>query len=276
MLPQLPLIDRLRSLCQQDAGIAAALLGGSFPLGEADAYSDLDCVLYFYDSALATLDRRAWVGQIAPVLLFFADDFGHFTVIFDSLIRAEFHFNAVGDMHQIAEWQGSAWFSSAESAILLDRTDQLAAYLQPLIGLPQDRDTPETVLRLTANFYNVVLFGLNVLERGELARSLELLGALHRYLIWMARLEEGAIQHWPTPSRNLERDLSAATDARLQTCTAWLDREALVPAYANGWAWGLELAAALYARHTLTPPNALIDALSRRVAVVTQQRNDEA
>ena len=44
--------------------------------------------------------------------------------------------------------------------------------------------------RLRLNFVNWMLFGSNVLRRGELARALEILGIAHRYLEWMARLAD--------------------------------------------------------------------------------------
>jgi lincosamide nucleotidyltransferase len=265
MLPQTLMIEKIRALCQQDEGITAALLGGSFSIGEGDAYSDIDCVLFFDPGALTTLDRRAWVEQIRPTLLFYADDFGHFTAIFDNLIRAEFHFNSDLEMAKVSGWQGSVWFPSLEAAILIDRSGRLAGYLQALIGAPPERDLPETVEQLTASFANLTLFGLNVLERGEHARALEMLGLVHRYLLMMARLVEGTTSHWVTPSRGLEQDISPQAYARFVGCTASLDRDALCHAYQRTWEWGIEMAAALYCRHSLILPQALLDAISARM-----------
>src|SRR5205823_2743591 len=177
-----------------------------------------ECVLYFEQGSFPTINRREWVEQIAPVLLFFADDFGHFTAIFDNLIRGEFHFESIEGISKISTWKGNTWIPSAEAAILVDRTGTLSAALQPLIGPPPERDTPDTAERLISNFLNLIVFGLNTLDRGELARSLELLSLLHRYLLWMARLVEGTTIHWPTPSRGLEKDLSAASYQRFVTC----------------------------------------------------------
>ena len=74
---------------------------GSFALGEGDVFSDIEFVLFFRDDALPDLDQRAWVAQIAPVELYFADDFGHYTAIFDNLIRGEFHFEPASAMDQV-------------------------------------------------------------------------------------------------------------------------------------------------------------------------------
>src|SRR4051812_24482457 len=185
LFPQTTLVEKLRQVCQQDGRVLAGLLYGSFVTGEADAYSDIECALYFESDTFPTINKREWVEQIAPVLLFFADQFGHYTTIFDNLIRAEFHFEPVEKIEHLSKWKGNAWFPSADAAILVDRTGALLGIIQPLIGPPPERDTPEAVASLAANFVNLILFGINTLERGEFARSLEVLSLLHRSLIWM-------------------------------------------------------------------------------------------
>jgi lincosamide nucleotidyltransferase len=270
MREQLAMIDRLREACRADERVTAALLYGSFATGEADAYSDIEAALYFEPGALDSLDRAAWVGQIARVGLFFPDDFGHYTVIFDNLIRGEFHFEPGDRMAGIAGWQGNAWFPSAEAAILVDRTGELAQRLAALVGPPPERDTPATVERLIHNFANIALFGSYTLERGELARALELLSLAQRYLQHMARLVEGATQHWPTPSRSLEKDLSPAAYARLVACSARLDAGELAGAYREAWRWGTELTAALTRRHALPLPGPIFARIGERIRSVTR------
>ncbi len=266
MLKQAALLAQLRAACHADKRVVAAVLGGSCATGEMDAYSDIDCVLFFEPAALATLDRAAWVAQLAPLALFFADDFGHFTAIFADLVRAEFHFDPADQMARVDAWAGSVWFPALAAAVLVDRTGELSRRLQPLVGGPPQRDTAAAALRLIQHFGNFVLFGLNVLERGELARALDVLSLLHRYLLHLARLVEGATAHWPTPSRALEHDLSPAAYARLQACTARLNRAELVAAYQAAWGWGLELGAVLAARHGLAWPLTLAQPLAERVA----------
>jgi lincosamide nucleotidyltransferase len=85
---QIEMIARLRQLCEQDTRVIAALLGGSFATGEGVAFSDIDAVLFFGDETLPGLDQGAWLSQIAPIALYFDDDFGHHTAIFDNLVRA--------------------------------------------------------------------------------------------------------------------------------------------------------------------------------------------
>ena len=266
MFVQMAMIERLRQLCQQDERVIAAALYGSWATGEGDAFSDVECALFFNKQALATLDRRAWVEQLAPVQLFFADDFGHFTAIFDNLIRGEFHFESSEDMARVSTWKGNAWFPSLASAVLVDRSGALRHHLQPLIGPPPERDTPAAAENLIAHFINSVLFGTYTLERGEMARSLELLSLCHRYLLWLARLVEEATAHWPTPSRKLEQELSPAAYRRFARCTARLDANELHRAYQATWMWGVEMARIVAQRHALALPKALIDQVSRRLS----------
>jgi len=110
------------------------------------------------------------------------------------------------------------------AAVLVDRTGELTRRMETLDHAPPERDTPDTAYALAVNFLNGVLFGSQVLARGELARALEILtcGVL-RHLERMARLVESSADHWPTPSRGWERDLSPETQARLRDCTAGIN-----------------------------------------------------
>ena len=145
MLPQDIMIERLRQICQQDERLIAAMLYGSFTRQEADKFSDIDIVLFFADESLAEINQPAWVSQIAPVELYYHNEFGNGVAIFTNLIRAEFHFDSASDMHKIESWQGNAWFPSLGDVVLVDRTGQLARHLQVLVGPP----APHTILRHT-------------------------------------------------------------------------------------------------------------------------------
>jgi lincosamide nucleotidyltransferase B/F len=270
MLRQAKMIEQLRMLCREDERIAAALLYGSFTIGEADLYSDIECVLFLYADALGQLDRQGWVAQIAPLSLFFADDFGHYTAIFSDLVRGEFHFEPVEKLSSVATWHGNAWFPSLESTILVDRTGELAQHLAPLLGGPPARATPENCVRLLNNFLNVLLMGSNVLQRGERARAHEVLGLCHRYLLWMARIQEETTAHWPTPSKRLEEDISAVAYQQLVACTARLDRVDLWHAYHAAWQWGRRLAHELSERHGIMLPEQLFTMLDARIGKLGQ------
>ncbi len=254
MLPQQIMIERLRQICQSDERVVASLLYGSFTTNEGDAFSDIECALFFKPESLPTLDKKAWVEQIAPTVLFFADRFGHFTALFDNLVRGEFHFDSAEAIEHVAGWKGNAWFPSASAAVLVDRTGALSTAVLPLVGAPPERDTPQSVESLIPNFVNLIVFGMNILRRGEWARSLDLLSLIHQSLLWMVRLVEGQTAHWPTPSKRLEQDLSATSYSRFVACSASLDATQLERAYHNCWQWGQELSALLSERHQLENP----------------------
>ena len=266
MLVQESMIEKARQACEQDERVVAAVMYGSFALGEGDAFSDIEFVLFFRDDALPDLDQRAWVAQIAPVELYFADDFGHYTAIFDNLIRGEFHFEPASAMDQVDSWLGSVFFPSLTSSLILDRTGELTQRLEPLLVPPGDRGAHRRAHALQMNFTNLMLFGSNVLARGEVARSLEILSLAHRYLLWMARLVEGNTAHWPTPARGLEKEISPAAYARYVACTAPADPPALRAAYQSAWAWGRELMEAQAPTYGMAIPQTLAEKLAARLA----------
>ncbi len=262
MLPQKELLNRLREKCLKDQCVVAAMLYGSFTTGEGDLFSDIEAAFFFEPKNLDLLDKRRWLAQIAPVLLFFHDYFGHDAVIFESLIRGEFHFKSAQDIGSIESWKGNVWFSSAEQAIIVDRTGELATSLQSLIGPPPAYDNPESAQGLAAGFYNFTLFGMNLLRRGELVRAFDMLNHVHRHLLWLARQVEGAYGHWPTPSRKFEEELSAQTCQRYHDCcTVALERQSLWEAFQVSWSWGRELTQILYGRYGLAEPRVLVERL---------------
>jgi lincosamide nucleotidyltransferase len=262
------MIERVRQLCQRDDRIVAAMLYGSFTRGEGDQFSDIEFVVFVVDSVLPSLNQQDWVAQIAPLALYFADDLGHHTAIFRSLIRGEFHFEPTSAMPKIAAWQGNAWFPSHEATILLDRTGELSHYVAGLVGPPPARDTPMQVESLIVNFINWVVFGSHVLARGERARALEVLSITHRYLLWMVRLLEGATEHWPTPAKGLEQDISAEAYQRFTACTATLEQGSLRRAYEATWRWGCDSMGSLARRHNLSQPLPLLDQITDYLATL--------
>jgi lincosamide nucleotidyltransferase len=211
------------------------------------------------------VDQRAWVAQIAPVLAYFSDSHGHYTAHFAGLVRGEFHFKPASAIPWVREWRGNAWFPSLEAALLVDRSGELAQALASLVGPAPARDTPEEVERLGLFFLDGIIFGTGVLARGELARALELLVHNHRNLLQLLRILEGATEHWPTPSRALERDISPLAYARYQACTARCERAELARAYRESWLWGRELLQSLYQRRGLELPGELIEAVAARI-----------
>ncbi len=116
----------------------------------------------------------------------------------------------------------------------------------------------QEVRELIDKFIDWYLLGTRVLERGELARAHALLGILHRYLSWMSRLDEEATEHWATPSRSWEDELSEDAKECLRIASARIDEGELRAAYRESWKWGTKLTARLAKKHHFDYPNNLL------------------
>ncbi|MFA7426312.1 MAG: Lnu(F)/Lnu(G) family lincosamide nucleotidyltransferase, partial [Desulfosarcinaceae bacterium] len=141
----------------------------------------------------------------------------------------------------ISTWQGYGWFPSLEAAVLLDRSGELSRYASALVGGPPKREGAPLVEGLVLKLISLMLFGANLLNRGEYARAWALLSKAHENLLKLVRLHEGATDHWPTPSRALEKDVSEDSYNRYLACTGSAEPKALCVAYHETWKWSLEL-----------------------------------
>jgi lincosamide nucleotidyltransferase len=264
MLPQEVMIERVRELCDQDGRLVSALMYGSFALGQGDRFSDIEFYLFFESAALEVLDEEAWVSQIAPLRLYYVNEFGNGTAIFENLVRGEFHFEAASNVGLVDSWE-AAWFPSLESVVLVDKNGELTSRVGRLVRCPPDLDTPERALFLCRSLSNWTLMGANLLEREEYARAEAFLTLVHGHLLQALRLVEGKGENWLSPTRRLEEDASAASYERYKGCTAALEAQQLFRAYASTWEWGRELMGELATRHALALPEALLDRLDQRL-----------
>jgi lincosamide nucleotidyltransferase len=273
MLQQEAMIERVRYLCRLDERLEAAMMYGSFAQFEGDEFSDIEFILFFYDEVLGDVNQEEWVTRIAPVELYFVNEYGNGTAIFENLIRGEFHFDRASDIQKIDEsWRETDWFPSLETALVLDRTGELTCRLRSIVGPALAQGTPERIRFLCNCFINWFLFGSNLLARGELARALDLLGIVQDQLIRMIRISERSTEHWFNPSKLLEKDISEASYARFVACTANLNEEALWSAYLSAWYWGTELMSSLAEGHGVALPAALLDRLDQRLAQAFRRR----
>ena len=88
---------------------------------------------------------------------------------------------------------------------------------------------------------------------------------VHGHLLKALRIVEGKSTNWLSPTRRLEEDVSAASYEQFRACTAALEEEQLVRAYASTWGWSRELMGELAARHALVLPEALLDKLDQHL-----------
>lgn len=265
MIPQQSMIHRLRQVCLADERLLAAMLYGSFACEEGDAFSDIDAILYFADADLPAVEQPAWVSQIAPVWLYYHNEFGSGVAIFANLVRAEFHFEPASDIPKLAQWRGVMAFPTLEGALLVDKTGALSPHLRLLVGPPPNRRQPGEAQFLCQSFLNWFLFGVNVCARGEAARGLEILHLVQDYLLRMARLLQGQTAHWVTPTRALEQEILPASYARLRDCTAPLASPSLWRAYAAAWDWGSEMMAELIQQFAIDPLDELTASLDHHL-----------
>lgn len=257
MLEQERIIEKIRVLGTADERVVAAMLYGSFALREGDRFSDVDCFLFFGEEALAEVDKREWVEQIGAVALFYRNEFGNYEVIFESLVRAEFHFETVAGMGQFEALVGVVSFPAAESVILVDKTGELRERLRPLIGEPPSHDTADDARFLIDSFFNWMVYGFNLLGRGEWGHAGELLNFVQDYLLRMARVLEGSSGRWMVPKKLVEGEISAEAYGRYVRCTAGVEPDDLRAAYWTAWVWGLEMSAELGERHGVGWPEEL-------------------
>jgi hypothetical protein len=100
------------------------------------------------------------------------------------------------------------------------------------------------------------------LQRGEMARSLEILKIVQDDLLRMARMLEGTAQTWITPTKALEEELTVDSYRSFQRCTARLDRDEISTAYQYSWEWGIQMLAALAGDYGFKLNRGLIDKIS--------------
>jgi lincosamide nucleotidyltransferase len=270
MLRQEAMIERTRRVCREDERLAAAMMYGSFAQGEGDGFSDIEFILFFEDEELEGLDQEEWVSRISPVGLYFVNEFGNGTAIFENLVRGEFHFDRASEIEGVVgeSMRDADWLPSLENTLILDRTGELTPRLREIVGPPPERDTPGQVRFVCDCFVNWFVFGANLFARGELARSLDLLGILRDRLLQMVRVLEGSTLHWFNSAKFLEKEISETSYARYVACTARLDRHELQQAYLSAWEWGRQLMSSLAERHSIVPPVALLRRLDRRFSEI--------
>lgn len=251
MLKQKLIIEKIRSICMNDEAFIGVVMYGSFTRNEGDQYSDVEFYFYINDSKYGNFNFKNWITQVSPLEACFQNEWGITTVIFNNLIRGEFHISKASEISQIKNWVNVVWVKDPEKMILLDRNGEIKKYVSLLIGEGPNREDADYLELLFYRFTDWMIYGMTVLKRGELARSLELLWFSHRYLLWMIRILENKTNNFPTPSKAIEKDISAEAYRKYEKCTTSIERESLIKAYSNSWEWGKEMMMDLVEKHNL-------------------------
>ena len=274
------MIDQVRRLCHQDKRITAALMYGSFTTGEGDEFSDIEFYIFINNADSQRFNHADWVGQIAPVALYFVSHLGHERAIFENLVRGEFHFQRASEMASIRQYKQFMGISDPDSMLILDRTGELRSHLNFLFtktAVPSAKTltTQENILWLSRNFMYSMLSGFSLLARDERAHALDTLGVVHRFFLPLVREHEGKVLQGETrASRRLKKDLSGPVYDRYIDCTGGLHHDSLERAYWATWLWGKEIMENLMHRHDINVPEALVQSLNARFIKILESQKD--
>lgn len=222
---QLQMIEKVRDIALSDEAISSILMYGSFTKGEGDQYSDIE--FYIYHKTEEYPDKLSFVSQIAPVMLFFTNEFGTDVAIFDNLIRGEFHFHPIANMEEIRSWAEMISFEFKDKMNLVDKDGILTAILDSIPPVKPQQNTPENKDFLTQNLLNNLIFANNLILRGEYAHAHQLFVFIQRYLLWLMRLHLSAENHWEAPTKKLEEDIPYEWYRKYEQCIPTLNKDSL-------------------------------------------------
>ncbi|WP_424475743.1 nucleotidyltransferase [Oceanobacillus kimchii] len=233
MLIQNIIIQTVREKCIEDELVSACMMYGSFTKGEGDQYSDVEFYIFIEDDEIENFSSRHWVSEVYPVDLIFYNEYGTEVVIFSNMIRGEFHFLPVSKIEVIKSFKPTGVFPDTESMYIYDSTEQLKPLLDDLGGTGPDRMTDENVNFAFNNFVNAWMMGVNVMKRGELARSLEALTHVQKFILQLIRVKENTVERWLNSTKNLEEDISTESYKDYVSVTSKLKENEMKTAYKN-------------------------------------------
>ena len=218
---QLQMIDKTKSIAQNDKNISAVFMYGSFTKNEGDKYSDIEFYIFLKDKE--NFSAENWVRQIHPLALYFTNEYGNEVAIFENMIRGEFHFLTNDQMEVIKSWDGLVEFSDFDKMILVDKEDLLTNTLKEIKTKIPDRTTSENTLWLSQSLLNVLLTTSNLIKRQEFAHAYQSLSNTQKYLLWLIRIETSQTKHWESPTKSLEKDIAPEWYSLFQQTTSRLD-----------------------------------------------------
>lgn len=104
------------------------------------------------------------MSQIAPLWLYYVNEFGNGTAIFENLVRGEFHFEGLRPRSD--RRVEDCLLPSLERAVVADKDGELTRRLNRLVG-PAEPGHPERALFLCNSLLNWTLMGANLLKRAS-------------------------------------------------------------------------------------------------------------
>ena len=220
-MTQLQMIDKTKSIAQNDKNISAVFMYGSFTKNEGDKYSDIEFYIFLKDKE--NFSAENWVSQIHPLALYFTNEYGSEVAIFENMIRGEFHFLTNDQMEVIKSWDGLVEFSDFDKMILVDKEDLLTNTLKEIKTKVPDRTTNENILWLSQSLLNVLLTTSNLIKRREFAHAYQSLSNTQKYLLWLIRIETSETKHWESPTKSLEKDIDQDWYSLFQQTTTKLE-----------------------------------------------------
>ena len=230
-MTQLQMIDKTKSIAQNDKNISAVFMYGSFTKNEGDKYSDIEFYIFLKDKE--NFSAENWVRQIHPLALYFTNEYGSDVAIFENMVRGEFHFMTNDQMEVIKSWDGLVEFSDFDKMILVDKEDLLTNTLKEIKTKIPDRTTSENTLWLSQSLFNVLLTTSNLIKRQEFAHAYQSLSNTQKYLLWLIRIETSQTKHWESPTKSLEKDIDPEWYSLFQQTTSRLDSTDIKTAFKN-------------------------------------------
>ncbi|GAA2942488.1 nucleotidyltransferase domain-containing protein [Streptomyces enissocaesilis] len=197
------------------------------------------------DAHAEDFDGREFIERPAPLKLACTSMYGILAVVFDDLMRGEFHVVPAGPgIEEVPSWRGQVHLPDPGAAVLLDRSGRLTAAARLLADF-RPPEPVTTAQRLTGELADWTLMLAHVPARGETARAHALLhSVIAPQQPRLCRLLRDSTAHRLTPSRSLEDDLPVSDRDRYTATTAPAHQEAVRAAAQRSWQGSRDLAGA--------------------------------
>src|SRR5699024_2271000 len=182
----------------------------------------------------------------------YQNEYGTEVVIFENLIRGEFHFLSESEMNIIPSFKESGYIPDTKAMFIYDETRQLELYLSELEGPGPNRLTKETVNFIMNNLYNLRVRVINNIKRCENSRSLKNLTQLQKNILQLIRIAEENADNWFNMTKNNEKEISPENYEKFKKTTARSNKLELYEAYKNSLLLVMELRNLVEKQYQLT------------------------